>query len=139
MTQADRVHSTPPTNTSAPDPVVELGHAMMRLWWAHRGAEACAWKTQKGSGSRVVAETFPPEIYNWLTSLEKVASYTIATSLEGALIRLALAADRVDSIDGADDEVARIKPLMKSAGDAIVDALGHRFQPIQSLVTTYTS
>jgi hypothetical protein len=72
--------------------------------------------------------------------MEVVASFTVAKSLEGALVHLALVQDRVMVVDGAQDvdearrEALRLSRLLRSAGDVIADKLGDRLEPIRNVV-----
>jgi hypothetical protein len=54
--KAPRKAKRVPAQASASDPVVEMGHAIQRLWNAHRGAEREAWRLPKGNGERAYFE-----------------------------------------------------------------------------------
>ena len=131
-----------PASGSAADPVVEMGHAIQRLWCAHRGAEARAWKLKKDDPERRYLEEAGQQIAEWIRAMEMVSSFAVATSLEAGLIHLALANDRIVSIEAdhpdLPTELKRIERLLRSAGDAIAATLGDKFNPISAVVTTYS-
>ena len=113
MIQADSVHSTPPTNTSAnsvtaPDPVVQLAGRLNDL------QDAVCGRTP-GDGDDEL------QLDEWLHSVETLISYTVAESLEGALVQLALALHSVHVMSTEHGEKAfhaerlRLGRLVRSA------------------------
>ncbi|UPT92151.1 hypothetical protein HAP41_0000048690 (plasmid) [Bradyrhizobium barranii subsp. apii] len=152
MPKAIRTNSTPQRRSSqntqgystaavASDPVVELSRHLLVLVDADDGAELEYRDKSMEDPSRNAARQFG----EWRTAVERMISFSEASSLDGALVQLALALDMLDDIDSlVPDEVAgfiskrlEIERLVRSAMRAV--RKGRTTEPtVQSLVEYYS-
>jgi len=132
-----------PVRPTSADPAVDISHEIQRLWDAKRGYEVLIKKLPDDSiTERSRLWRCYHQITEWRDALETVATFTVATSLEGALVQLALAqhealriGDGSGDLDGVVDSINR---LLRSARDVIFDTLGDRVKEVRTSVKVYS-
>ncbi|WP_425904730.1 hypothetical protein [Nitrobacter sp. TKz-YC02] len=153
---ADSRHTTKPSaaphrghsQTTSDDPVVAIARDIQRLWDAHAGAEVEKSNAQISDG--MILSERCTQLTEWRSSLELVGTYTVASSMPGAVIQIAWAMHELrslaDTLEGCqagesepclNDYVDRIRRLVKSAADVMVADLGKDYEPIRPIVETY--
>ena len=124
-----------------PDPVVELSRHLLVLVDADDGAELEYRNKSLEDPSRNAARLFG----EWRTAVERMISFSEASSLDGALVQLALALDSLDDINSlVPDEVEgfvskrlQTERLVRSAMRAV--RKGRTTKPsVQTLVEFYS-
>lgn len=145
---AAKSHTTKPVSKST-DPVVLRALTLRELWDVHEGAENEAFAArEKGDISMgTVRDEQAEQILQWKDIVENEISFLLATSLQGAIIQLAIMQDtlndlgeRVEKLEDDDAGVILLKMrrLNRSAIDAVYEALGEDgVKPVWDVVNTY--
>lgn len=91
------------------------------------------------------------QITEWRCALELIGTYTVASSLPGAMIQMAWALNDVQTLAGDIEAIERrgkvkhdvsayldrIERLVKSAADVVLTTLGEDYEPVRNIVETY--
>jgi hypothetical protein len=125
---------------TAGDPIVDLAGQLLLLWNADDGAE------RENDALEYVKRNCSNQFAEWRGSLETVASFTRAESLQGALVQMALALDAIEDVfAGQGTQKAlranelRLQRLMLSAIRAVHASMGSAIDPsVQELVRIYS-
>lgn len=139
---ADSQHTTKPSaapqeghsQSTAGDPVVELSRELLRLWDADEAAQREFSLHRKASGhARVNTQG---EFGEWRDAVETIIGFSQATSLEGALVQLALALDTIRDIFR--DNEGELDRRLRSAIRGIRQSLHTELDPtVRSLLKIY--
>lgn len=132
------------------DPVVRIACEIDHLWDAEAGAEDGG---RKDDGGRISARTrwHCDQIRDWRDALELVGTFTVASTLQGAMIQMAWALNDIETLAGnaeanarageqeydLSDHIDRVRRLVRSAADVVMTTLGDDYGEIQRLVWTY--
>ena len=151
MPKATKPNTTNPS-AAATDPVLKIAHEIERLWDAFTGAEIEQFAA-KGTGEASTATLLREhcrDIESWREALELTASYTVATSVPGAVVQMAMMICELQSVSevlelskagecepGLAPVVERCKRMAHSAIDVMITALGNDYKPYDKIVTTY--
>ncbi|WP_439925319.1 hypothetical protein [Nitrobacter sp. JJSN] len=163
MPQAARTSTTKPSakrQRAAPvavsanasiDPVVERGRFLRDLWDAHDAVESEAFAARRNDDPSlgIQRDEQAHQILDWKDLVEAEISFLVANSLRGALIQLALMQDAMNDLnariensdcDSAREVAIKIGRLLRSASDAVHDAMGEdQYAEVSGIVSTYAS
>ncbi len=117
MPKAARAHTTKPASASrrdlpqtlSADPVVSIAREIQRLWDAYHGLDVAELEaSQKGETSReTIMGERRDQITEWRVALELIGTYTVASSLPGAMIQMAWAMSDVQMLAGDIEAIER--------------------------------
>jgi hypothetical protein len=156
MARATRKNITKPVVISNDDdPVVRIACEIDHLWDAENGLESEGLDQRKENGGRIPAmiRSQCRNIVKWREALELAGTFTVASTLQGALIQLAWALNDAETLAGnaeanarageqqydLSDHIDRVRRLVRSAADVVMTTLGDDYREIQRLVETYHS
>jgi len=136
----------------ATDPMLKIAHQIEHLWDAEAGAESLSWdaKAADDTATATLMDERRRQIVEWRNALERAASFTVASSMAGATVQMAMVVCELQSIFDTIDcsKAGEIEPdlagwvegcqrMVHSALDVMITALGDDYVFYRKIVTTY--
>lgn len=148
MPKAAKTHITKPVSESN-DPVVIRARTLGELWDAHDGAESEAFAAKQNGDTSLntVINEQTDQILQWKDTVENEISFLLATSLQGAIVQLAILQDTLNDIeervaklddDDAGSILFKMRRLTRSVIEVVYETLGKDgVAPVFDVVDTY--
>ncbi|MBN8976157.1 MAG: hypothetical protein J0I08_06740 [Rhizobiales bacterium] len=151
MPKATRKTTTKP-RPEATDPMLKIAHQIEQLWDAEEGAESLGWeaKAANEASTATLLEEHRRRIIEWRSALELAASFTVARSMAGATVQMAMTVCELQSVFDTLElskagemephlagTVERCQRMVHSAIDVMIAALGDDYTLYHRIVSTY--